>query len=56
MTFEDDFDQQSNEIPLYFLWDKKNYIVLQGVTYCASILYDKEGDGNLVKYKEKINY
>ena len=35
------------EINLYYLQDNKNYIVLQGTTYCASFLYDTFEDGEI---------
>ena len=38
-------------IPLYYLQDNKNYIVLQGMTYCASFLYDTFEDGEIKRHQ-----
>lgn len=40
-------DATGTKIDLYYLQDNKNYIVLQGTTYCASFLYDTFEDGEI---------
>ena len=43
---------------LFYLQDYKNYIVLQGTTYCASFLYDtfEDGEINRRQYTTEIDY
>ena len=40
-------DASGTKLNLYYLQDDKNYIVLQGTTYCASFLYDTFEDGEI---------
>lgn len=46
-------DPEGTPIELYFLYSDKNYIILQGINYCASFRYYDE-DGNKVIYKDPI--
>ena len=45
-------------INLHYLQDNKNYIILQGTTYCASFLYDTFEDGEIkrTQYRTEIDY
>ena len=44
----------SDKVDLYFLYSDKNYIVLQGITYCASFTHEPEDDDKRVIFKKMI--
>ena len=53
---EESISQSEEGIPvdLYFLYSDKNYIVLQGINYCASFRYYPNDDDKKVIYKDPI--
>ena len=46
-------DPEGLPIDLYFLYSDKNYIVLQGINYCASFRY-YDDDKKKVIYKDPV--
>ena len=47
-------DPEDSEIDLHFLYSDKNYIVAQGVSYCASFIYYPNGDDEFEIWKGSI--
>ena len=50
----DEVSSTSDEVKLYFLYNSKNYIVVQGVTYCASFVYEEVAGGPKTILKKPI--
>ena len=45
---------EKENLDLSYVYSDKNYIVLQGITYCTSFTYEPNNDGALTIFKEPI--